>query len=69
MALHFCKLYENLPNATGKRTIDEKVKNYSNDILKASLKRGIKQSDNREVRPHDEVWPEIRTRYKKSIIL
>jgi len=36
-----------------------------NPALEASIKRGLKQSDNREVRPHEEVWAEIRNRYKK----
>jgi hypothetical protein len=31
--------------------------------LEASLKEGIRQSNNREVRPHKEVWEEIRKRY------
>lgn len=33
--------------------------------LNEQLEIAIKQSDNREVRPHDAVWTEIRTRYKK----
>jgi len=40
--------------------------NFENsDLLEASIKRGVEQSNRREVRPHDEVWPEIRNRYKK----
>ena len=33
--------------------------------LDEELGNAIKQSDNREVRPHDVVWAEIRNRYKK----
>ena len=33
--------------------------------LEAELEIALKQSDNREVRPHDVVWAEIRNRYKK----
>ena len=34
------------------------------DALEASIQRGIQQSINGEVRPHKEVWTEIRNRYK-----
>lgn len=33
--------------------------------LEKELEIGIKQSDNREVRPHNVVWAEIRNRYRK----
>ena len=33
--------------------------------LEAELEIALKQSDNREVRPHSVVWPEIGNRYKK----
>ncbi len=37
----------------------------NDDKLEAELEIAIKQSDNREVRPHEIVWSEIRNRYKK----
>ena len=37
----------------------------NNPKLEDELEIALKQSDNREVRPHDEVWAEIRNRYKK----
>jgi len=33
--------------------------------LEQELEIAIKESDNREVRPHNVVWAEIRNRYKK----
>ena len=33
--------------------------------LDEELEIAVRQSDNREVRPHDVVWAEIRNRYKK----
>lgn len=42
-----------------------KQSNENSDLLEASIKRGIEQSNRREVRPHEEVWPEIRNRYKR----
>jgi len=37
----------------------------NDDKLEAELEIALKQSDNREVSPHHEVWAEIRNRYKK----
>jgi len=39
-------------------------KQTENDELAASIDRGLKQSKNREVRPHGQVMAEIRDRYK-----
>ena len=33
--------------------------------LDEEIEIAVRQSDNREVRPHDVVWAEIRNRYKK----
>lgn len=44
----------------GKQTLKER-----DPLLEASLKRGLQQSLNGQVRPHTEVWTEIRNKYKQ----
>jgi predicted transcriptional regulator len=39
-------------------------KQAESDALEASIERGLKQSMAGETRPHEEVWAEIRSRYK-----
>ena len=44
----------------GKQNLKER-----DPLLVASLKRGLQQSLNGQVRPHTEVWTEIRNKYKQ----
>ena len=50
-----------------KNLLDFGLSNQSNShyaALDSAIEEGIRQADNGEVRPHKEVWAEIRNRYK-----
>jgi predicted transcriptional regulator len=52
-----------------KHILDEQEEESWEDLdpkLKASLKRGLAQSDRGEVTPHEKIWPKLKKKYSKK---
>jgi predicted transcriptional regulator len=52
-----------------KHVLDEQDAESWEDLdpkLKASLKRGLAQSDKGEVTPHEKIWPKLKKKYSKK---